>query len=152
MFAAACSIRAISQRCVSKTSPNMATPVARRTNKRPTSPHPSKPVRPRLSGLTTRQAGGHWFEPSTAHLAKAPLERGFCFRAQKRRGPKARETRRNRWIEPRVQDGAQASMSPDCLADLAGGVACRRGGRLREPWVAPGGEPDCKANGQGENE
>ena len=24
-----------------------------------------------------RQAGGHWFEPSTAHLTKAPLRRGF---------------------------------------------------------------------------
>ena len=24
-----------------------------------------------------RQAGGHWFEPSTAHLTKAPLQRGF---------------------------------------------------------------------------
>jgi hypothetical protein len=26
-----------------------------------------------------RQAGGHWFEPSTAHLLKAPLRRGFYF-------------------------------------------------------------------------
>ena len=25
-----------------------------------------------------RQAGGHWFEPSTAHYLKAPLRRGFC--------------------------------------------------------------------------
>jgi hypothetical protein len=24
-----------------------------------------------------RQAGGHWFEPSTAHLHEAPLRRGF---------------------------------------------------------------------------
>jgi hypothetical protein len=24
-----------------------------------------------------RQAGGHWFEPSTAHVPKAPLRRGF---------------------------------------------------------------------------
>jgi hypothetical protein len=27
--------------------------------------------------VLTRQAGGHWFEPSTAHLDKAPLRRGF---------------------------------------------------------------------------
>src|SRR6187455_756753 len=26
-----------------------------------------------------RQAGGHWFEPSTAHLVKAPHRRGFSF-------------------------------------------------------------------------
>jgi hypothetical protein len=25
-----------------------------------------------------RQAGGHWFEPSTAHLTKAPLGGVFC--------------------------------------------------------------------------
>ena len=30
--------------------------------------------------LPARQAGGHWFEPSTAHLTKAPLMRGFSSR------------------------------------------------------------------------
>jgi hypothetical protein len=46
-----------------------------------------------------RQAGGHWFEPSTAHLTKAPLRRGFlvfgarsCCRA---RGSVAAE-----WLRP----------------------------------------------------
>jgi hypothetical protein len=37
----------------------------------------SKRVASRLTGWLTRQAGGHWFEPSTAHLTKAPLRRGF---------------------------------------------------------------------------
>ena len=27
----------------------------------------------------SRQAGGHWFEPSSAHHRKAPLRRGFLF-------------------------------------------------------------------------
>jgi hypothetical protein len=31
----------------------------------------------RLGTWHIRQAGGHWFEPSTAHLMKAPQLRGF---------------------------------------------------------------------------
>jgi hypothetical protein len=35
----------------------------------------SRHVASRPAGWLTRQAGGHWFEPSTAHLSKAPLGR-----------------------------------------------------------------------------
>jgi hypothetical protein len=34
--------------------------------------------------LSNRQAGGHWFEPSTAHLTKAPLGGVFCSSAKGR--------------------------------------------------------------------
>jgi hypothetical protein len=32
--------------------------------------------------LPTRRAGGRWFEPSTAHLTKAPAHAGFFFEAR----------------------------------------------------------------------
>ena len=44
-----------------------------------------------------RQAGGHWFEPSTAHLQEAPLRRGLS-------GSVAAQGRKERGLRPRRHD------------------------------------------------
>jgi hypothetical protein len=36
--------------------------------------------------VPVRQAGGHWFEPSTAHLGNPPVTAGFCIYEPRRHG------------------------------------------------------------------
>ena len=52
--------------------------LATSTNSRNDAAYMHLSERARTAALS-RQAGGHWFEPSTAHLTKAPLIRGFRF-------------------------------------------------------------------------
>jgi hypothetical protein len=90
-----------------------------------------------------RQAGGHWFEPSTAHLTKAPLRRGFRFPVSRRgRAPVGQMA--TDWQQSNLH-GVRWRSRPTIASVLAervptSGAACRpRADRLRRAhWAQCG--------------
>ena len=94
-----------------------------------------------------RQAGGHWFEPSSAHVTEAALRSGFCVLSVSRCPDRVRRSRRS-GSRARGRSGrrrgsaAAAGRPPRARAGRQGRWRCRRaGGARRGPWCCRRARP-----------
>jgi hypothetical protein len=76
---------------------------------------------------TSRQAGGHWFEPSTAHQTKAPQSRGFFFVSCAVSGRPWLQNRRSWLQQPAWEDDLETARACLEAVDV-------RAESLRESW------------------